>query len=236
MRFWLWLIGLGAVIGIGAASRHAASFAMLKTAFHATGSRPLGYSLNGWVALPSSDSSRSLTALVQEAASPAHLKGPIRVTQGLRYRKATVLQTVGGIKSEIIVERLASGATFLVMDRVSNQGFYGLGGSEAIMSRVLRHFGPVHMSETLEGTLPNPNMTVPQQSAIVQKALGAVGARPVSPLQTRRLVSVAGYTSQIPEKQQLSGKAVNIQVAVTANHYRHATEVLVGSPLITVTY
>ncbi|PSR38106.1 MAG: hypothetical protein C7B44_00430 [Sulfobacillus thermosulfidooxidans] len=230
----LWVLAVAILVWMGASVR-AAVISPLMTAFQATKATPQGFSINGWVEMAGTARGMSLRQWVNKLATQSHVTGTVQQTQGADYQKADIHATIAGFKTELIAERLASGATYLVIDRVGSQGFHGLSESTALVRRILAPYGAVHLSLTLQGTLPHP-LTVSQEESLVNQAFRAVGASRVNGIQTPQYVSVAGYTAFIHSHDSLQGHAVNLQVATNYNTYWDEEQVDVGTPLVTVTY
>lgn len=235
MRNLLWILGVAGVLWIGAMAR-AAVVSPLTTAFRATGATPRGFSLNGWVQLSSGQQSGSLRVLLEKVANQAHISGPIHLSTQSNYRKASLSRRIAGFYSKVIVERLANGSTFLVIDRVGSQGFRGLKESQMAIRTVLAGYGRLHLAVTLQGVVPSRSMSPSGRNRLIQKALQAVGATPVNGITTRLYSATAGDTALIGSHDSLSGHPVNIQVAVSQNTALQGEQVDVGSPLVTVTY
>lgn len=234
MKLAWWAAGLAAVVWVGASTRDRVAQPLMM-AMKATGAAPAGYSLNGWVELPAAASRTPLDRLLGELSAATRIAGETVSTSGPNFRKVSVTRTVAHIRTQLIVERLSSGRTFLVIDRVSAQGVYGLDESDWLIRQTLAHWGTVHLAMTLQGWI-RPAITRGAYPRVVGEALAAVSARRVNGIATRRYVSVAGDTPLISQHDMLAGHPVDIQVAVTANPYAGATEVDIGSPLVTVTY
>lgn len=233
MKGWIWLAVGSAVIWMGWNAQ--ADIAPLKTAFHATGATPVGYSLNAWTRLSGKDSRLPLTTLLDKVSRSAKLTGTIHASRGTDFRKQSLQQTHAGITTRLIVERLGSGATYVVLDRVSTQKFYALNETEQLFHRLLGRYGQPHMAITLEGTVARWT-SGKAQSAIIQHAFQAIEAKKVNAVQTAHYSSQAGFTPLISSHDSLQGHPINVQVAVAYNTYLHKTQVDVGSPLVTVTY
>lgn len=228
-----WMAAGVLVVWMGASSRPL--IAPLESALRATGAAPAGYSLNAWAKLAPTAARASLTALLERLAESAHLAGPVSPSSGPGFRKESLETRVAGITTRLIVERLAGGATYAVLDRVSTQNFYGLGESRDLFAHVLSRLGSPHMAITLEGTVPGQRSPA-ERAALVREAFSAVGATRVNGISTAHYLAAAGYTPAIAQADQLAGQPVNIQVAVTYNTYLHRTQIDIGSPLVTVTY
>lgn len=236
MKTILWGVSLAGIVWVGAWLRGNVVSPLL-TAFHATSATAKGFSLNGWVELsPSARSSESLPQLVGQLARSMHVVGPMVTGSGPTYQKVSIGQTVAKFYTDVIVERLQNGSTFLVVDRTGNQGFAGLRESTEMVRETLSQDGKVpHLDVTLEGAISG-HLTTGQAEAMVQKALGAIDASRVNGIATRHYVSVAGDSRLIRSAENLQGNPVNIQVALNYNTFWHQEQIDIGSPLITVTY
>ncbi|MCL4351758.1 MAG: YwmB family TATA-box binding protein [Firmicutes bacterium] len=238
MRNWirngLWAAGVGCVFWAGASVR-AAVVSPVMTAFHATKAHPAGFSINGWVELPPSSRSQNLENIVRGLAQKTHIQGPVHFDQGTDYQKTVIRQNIAGFSSELIAERLASGATYMVIDRVGSQGFSGLEESLGLVRHVLANYGSLHCSLTLQGTLPQ-KLSTTKAKHVINQAFRSIAAKSVNGMTTAHYVSVAGDSGFIHSHDYLQGHPVNIQVALSYNTYLHQEQVDVGTPLVTVTY
>lgn len=234
MRNIWWLLALAGLVFIGARSR-GGPYQALETAFNATGAKPSGYSLDDWLVLPAADDHRSLSTLVEGLASRGHLPGAVRRSEGLNYAKAEIVADAGKVNTTLIVERLASGATYAVVDRAGGQGFYGYDESLKWTQSLLAPFSGQHLSITLEGLIRG-QLDTAEQTAVVHRTLDAVNAAPVNGMTSPALVSEAADTTELADHDTLQNRPINLQVAVNYDGYLRATQVLVGTPLVTVTY
>lgn len=230
----LWIGGIGLVLWMGASVR-AAVVSPVMTAFQATQAHSDGFSINGWVQVAPAASNQNLDDIVHHLSQKTHIRGIVKRERGTGYEKAIMVQKVAGFFSELIAERLASGATYVVIDRVGHQGFQGLNESLGLVRNVLSPYGPLHLSLTLQGTLPH-RLSLAQQQQVVNRAFRAIGAQRVNGIQTAHYLSIAGNSGFIDQHDTLQGHSVNIQVALNYNTYLHAEQVDVGTPLVTVTY
>lgn len=230
MRFVFW--GLAALVAAALWVRATPSAPGLTAAFSATGARAEGYSLNDWVTVPGG---RDLPPLARAVARRLGVDARPVATRGPGWRKVTVTGTVGSVVTRVVAERLASGSTYLVVDRAASGGFAGLAENRDLLARVLSPYGPVHAAVTLEGTLPRP-FSPRAAAALVDRVFRHVGARRENGVTGRTWVSVAGYVPGLPAPLSLQGRPVNFQCAAVAGARPGTTEVLVGSPVITVAY
>lgn len=234
MKTVLWIGAVAAILWVGASVR-AAVVSPLLTAFNSTHAKPTGFSLNAWVELGPPAQTQSLPVLVHQLTHSLHVQGPAITASGPTYQKYSVSATVAGFYTDVIGERLQNGNTFLVIDRTGSQGFQGLRESSQIVSQVLSPRGSVHLSVTLEGSLPGPLSAVEEEN-VVNQAFSAVGATRVNGIATPQYVSIAGHSNLLQESENLQGHPVNIQVALNYNTYWGQEQIDIGSPLVTVTY
>ncbi len=230
----MWVAGVGLVLWLGASAR-AAVISPVMTAFSATKARPQGFSINGWVELSSAQNHTPLPQLVKKLAHAGHIHGLLETASGTDYHKVFVHVSTAGFTTELIAERLASGATYLVIDRVGSQGFRGLSESTSVVKHVLDPYGSLHLALTLQGTLARA-LSESAEETLVSQAFAAVAAKRVNGIETSQYVSVAGDSPFIHTHDELQGHPVNLQIATNYNTYLHAEQVDVGTPLVTVTY
>jgi hypothetical protein len=231
MRNILWIAGLGALIWIGA---HAAAAVVspLMTAFHATGARPQGYSINDWVQLHNKGSIGRVEA---QTAAKLHVSGPVHRTVTSTYVQVSQSARDAGENTRVIAETLSTGASFLVIDRSSPHGLSGITAAQTLFSGILKPLGRLHSDINLEGSIAG-RLSRAQENAIINKSLQAIGANDVNGIDAKGYVSMSAATPFIKSADRLQGHPVNVQVALSYNPYLHATTVYVGTPLITVTY
>lgn len=233
MKWLAWTAAGALLIWLGSSAR--AIVFPLETAFRATRAKPAGYSMNGWVRLTGQASKEALLPLLDQASTEMHVRGPIVSSNGTGYQKESLTAIAAGIRTRLIVERLSSGQTYLVLDRVTREGFWDVSASEQLFRAVLSRYGAVHLALTLNGEIPG-RMSTADELKMMHRAFDAVGASWFDGVSTARYLSEAGQTPLIPSHDLWSGRPVNLQIAVGYNAYLRATQVDVGSPLVTVTY
>ncbi|MCL8208143.1 MAG: YwmB family TATA-box binding protein [Actinomycetia bacterium] len=231
MRLVFW--GLAALVAAALWVRATPARPGLTAAFAATGAQAVGYSLNDWVALP--NSAADLAGLARGVARRLGVGAAPVASRGPGWRKVTVRGTAGSATTQVVAERVASGMTYLVVDRAVAGGFYGLAENQQRIAQVLSAYGSLHQAVTLEGTVRRP-FTPTAAAALVDRAFRRLGAQRVNGVAGRRLVSVAGYAPGLLAPLSLAGRPVDFQCAAVAGGQPGTMEVLVGSPVITVTY
>ncbi|MBX5467566.1 MAG: YwmB family TATA-box binding protein [Firmicutes bacterium] len=235
MRLWIWLLAIAALLWVGSRAGQD-PVGPLDQALSAAGANPAGWSLNAWVALAHPLSVEDLGATVGRLAAALHVTAPVRVVRGIGYDRAWVEGAEGTWPTEVMAERLSSGATFLVVNRSGTGGLTGLSSSEYLIRRQLSAWGAVHVAVTVEGLVHGQPWSPATKQAVVRRMLERVGAQAETPWSESAAVAVAAYTPQIARSERLDGRRVNLQVAVTYDRWLEANRVYVGSPLITVSY
>ena len=231
LRNILWIIGLGGLVWIGA---HAEGMvvAPLTTAFSATGAHPSGYSVNDWASITES---QPLVGAAQKLGKTLHMHASLVSRSTPEYRQISETQITSGVTTRVIVEQLRGGTTFAVLDRTSSHGFSGLSTTQRFFEEILRGQGSVHCNVNLVGTLPG-RVSLTHAHQLMAQGLNAIGAVSLNSVKAGDYIATAAHTPFISTGDSLDGRPVNIQIAFTYNAYLHATQVYVGSPLLTVTY
>lgn len=227
----LWSLVMSGFIVIGAKSS-VSPYGALGTAFDATRAHAIGYTLDGWEPLlKDGDGHAALAGLALDVAHRAHLHGAVRLTKGPGFQKAEVVQSQRGIKTEMIVERLASGGTYVVLHHASGYGFYGIGQSVLWAKNLLSQEGnSTHLCLTLEGYVRN--LPPSQQMKGIDKALAAVHARALS----SRRVSATTYVLQSANVIGWPCHPMHVQIVMHREPNDAVTKVLVGTPVVTAKY
>ncbi|MCL6631817.1 MAG: YwmB family TATA-box binding protein [Alicyclobacillus herbarius] len=75
-----------------------------------------------------------------------------------------------------------------------------------------------------------------QEDAVVSRVLGSVSARRVEGIQTGSLLSISAYSPLSSIRLTSDGHKMNLQIGVHYDSYHHYTHVVIGTPIITVTY
>jgi hypothetical protein len=207
----------------------------LYTAFQATGAAPSGYAVNDWVEWPALTPQPALAAAAAALAADMGIAGPLRPTHGPGWVKWGRERQVGSVETQVLAERLLSGTAYLVVNRAVDAGFVDFPPAIQATRARLTPYGLVHQNITLMGSLPG-RLTQGDERALLARTLRAVGAREVWSTLDGNLVSLSAYAPALGSGLSYRGRAVNLEVALSYDPQDDATEVLVGSPVITVTY
>lgn len=234
MRTTFWLLTMGAAAWLGWNSLTAGG-SPLYAAFRATGAAPTGYAINDWVVVPDGAGASALKAAAKELATATGVPGPVHETHGATWVKWTAGSVDGSVATRVIAERLLSGADYLVIDRSVTGGLTDYReAAKATFSR-LSPYGSVHQNLTLIGTVPG-RLTPPAERRLLGLVLTTAGGTEVNSVADREIVSLSAYAPHLGPGLTYSGRRVNLEAALSYNPETDSTEVLVGSPVITVTY
>lgn len=230
----LWALAMGVVLVGG--YRAVFSGTPEYQVFQASGARPSGYALSDWVTLsPAQVKGQSLFSLASGVATAVHLRVALNRSSGPNWENVTGVKTAGDVATKLVAERLASGAIYLVLDRSVNGGFQGLQESEHILSQALARYGPEHENVTLIGTLPGRVGTA-RIRHLLERMLRTAQAKEVDSIHQPALTSLTAYSPRLSGRLRLAQAWVNLECAFAYNPGQHDTEILVGSPIITITY
>jgi len=206
------------------------------TGLRASGAAPAGYTVSDWVQVaPPKAESLPLPATLEAIGTELGCRDPVQTTTASTFVRWTVRCQSGTVATRLTAERFADGTVYLVVDRAVAGTLANLSWTEAVAQAVLNPWHPVHASVTVEGWLPGL-LSRSGARAVVARVLGAVGAREVNGVAAREWVSVTGYGPRCGPSLRLGRQPVNLEVAVVRDLVTHRTEVLVGMPLIAVTY
>ncbi|MCL6517962.1 YwmB family TATA-box binding protein [Alicyclobacillus sp.] len=91
------------------------------------------------------------------------------------------------------------------------------------------------ISGCIEGSV-NARMSGGQKERLISEALGAVQARRVEGITSDGVVSISADSPLAPGGILTHGHRMNLQVAIHDDTYHQRTDVLIGTPIITVSY
>lgn len=257
MKKWMvfTLVG-GAVLGLALHHTAAANAApnpavtaqktaqLLEKSFGATHAKVAGYEIDNWSQLTTahqtmSDLARQASKFMQE----------FPVQQAKTYKYA--------VTNELYYEVTGIGPHHTHVTATLSSFHYPNNTNTAVFTvRVdgqttnLTHFEPV--LQQLDAALTSLNL-LPQISAcvegttgakiigdsanqVVNEAFHAVGAKRVEGMQTNLETSISGYSPESSTVILTNGHKMNLQVAVHYDAVNQRTNILVGTPIITVTY
>ena len=116
----------------------------------------------------------------------------------------------------------------------SNLGAFG--HDMANIEEVLQHERVIpEISACIIGSR-GARMSGGQAESLIQDVFASVHAQRVEGVTTPHYTSISGYSAMMPQYILTDGRKMNIQVAVNYDAVHHRTNVLIGSPIITITY
>jgi len=132
---------------------------------------------------------------------------------------------------------VASGSSLMTV-RVDGQAS-SLAGFAPVLQKLETAIASLHVlpqiSACIEGST-NGTILGDSVTRVVSQAFDAVGAHEVEGLKTNLVTSMSGYSPEESNVILTNGHPMNLQVALHFDTVTHRTNVLVGTPIITVTY
>lgn len=131
----------------------------------------------------------------------------------------------------------ASGSSLMTV-RVDGQAS-SLAGFAPVLQKLETAIASLHVlpqiSACIEGST-NGTILGDSVTRVVSQAFDAVGAHEVEGLKTNLVTSMSGYSPEESNVILTNGHPMNLQVALHFDTVTYRTNVLVGTPIITVTY
>jgi hypothetical protein len=262
MRLWLWLaIGIGALLVFlrvpltpgavfspspaQAAERQAA---YLSEAFLASKAHPTGFEVHDWTQV-----NRQFMTVRQLSILAKKLQ------QELRVRNAKVTQKAVGKETYVAVRGLATDGGTVAIFLSSFQGQQGSGQTVLVIREDVSHLHPhdvhknlsndletvakataeLHLSSQISACIQGyvgDRMEDGQQDKLAARVMQAVHAQRVEGIKTGLLTSISAYSPLGSTFITGNGHKMNLQIAVHYDDYHQRTNVVIGTPIITVTY
>ncbi|MCL6627733.1 YwmB family TATA-box binding protein [Alicyclobacillus shizuokensis] len=247
-------IQTGAHVEAGAANEESAVEARCLTrAYAASGAHPLGFEVHNWsevnqqfmrVSQLSTMADRVRQEMAQHGANLIHMKTLRKAVDGEAY-VAVEGETKQHARVSIILSSLRASAataqTVLVI-RADEPGT----DLDDVQKRVSAWWTveqaaveSFHASPQISACISgyrDGRILNGQQGAMVSRVLESVSARRVEGIHTGSLTSVSAYSPLGSVWMTSDGHKMNLQVAVHYDSYHHYTHVVIGTPIITVTY
>jgi hypothetical protein len=218
------------------AGRTPGSLGPLLTTFRASGANAAGYSINDWVVLPPARTTRSaLDRLARAMAARAGCQSQVRLQSLSGALRARTSCPVPGGTLTLTAEAVTARGRYLVADETVAGSFPALSANRTRVRELLAQFGPVHESLTLEGTLPGL-ANAARDRLLLSRVLAAGHAREVNGERGREWVSVSAYAPGLGHFVTTQSQRINLELAVVREPGARTTLVLVGFPLIAITY
>ncbi|MGC8488943.1 MAG: YwmB family TATA-box binding protein [Clostridia bacterium] len=218
------------------AGRMPGSLGPLLTTFRASGAHAAGYSINDWVALPPARTTTvALDRLARAMAARAGCRSQVRLQSLSGALRARTSCPVPGGTLSLTAEAVTARGRYLVADETVSGGFTALSANRTRVRELLAQFGPVHESITLEGTLPGL-ANAARDRLLLSRVLAAANAREVNGERGREWVSISAYAERLGPSVTTQSQRINLEVALVREPGVRITLVLVGLPLIAITY
>jgi hypothetical protein len=225
-------------------SLDSASF-ILKS-FRATGAVPSGYVIHNWSQLNQTFTSEAkLLPIASELASQLGLHD-VKPYEHQDERDSYVRLLGTGESGQTVSITLASlkgymagaqSTTILTIhDSAYGHKLDELHEDLIRIRRVLARQGITpQISACIQGTV-SARMNDVHEFRLISKALTVVGAHRIEGVESELVDSISAYSPIAPTFIVTNGRKMNLQVAVHYDSYHQRTNVLVGTPIITVTY
>jgi hypothetical protein len=213
----------------------------------ATGAQLQEYSINAWVKLPDEHySDKELQTLVEQVMEQLDMHGPnYEVIHQQRNNHRTVKAEYSRPDNHVVVmvqvvPNQTEGSkteAYLVVNFESlieeNTSIIPL--QEKINKIVKKNGDSPRISTCLIGWLDGKLMDG-ESEAMLKSAFSAIDGIIVDKLVQDHYVSATGFSSAIADCLQVSGKKINMNIAIRYSQYENRTYVVIGSPIITREY
>lgn len=218
---------------------------LLNTAFAATGAQVEAYSIHNWSVL---NDTFIDPAIVQSSAE--QVAGALKIQSPTVYQHADDTQrvyqlfgkwdaqtTVAVIVNSMRQTQPAWAQTSLVI-RIEYEGNDSQGLQQAISrvrAAVNKTGAKPQISTCIKGFL-NDRMDGMERDRLISNTFQTVQASETEAMRTDMLTSVSGYSKLSDEYITTNAKRMNMQMAVHYETYQKKTQVLIGSPILTIEY
>lgn len=177
---------------------------------------------------------RSGRSLADELAR-AGIHGPYSVQLEPFFHRVAAGGGTRWVLESVRLTGLRPGAeTLLVADAVVGPG--SLATAEERLAGTFRRLGlRPRIEVTVRGSRPG-RLDRFRRRKLVAEIIRSLGGRPVEGVSGRDLTSVAAYAPGLGPVVLAAGRPLNLQVAISYNGYARRTEIILGSPLIAISY
>lgn len=218
-------------------------------AFEATGAKTDGYEVNNWTKLSDKfESEKQLSDVVTKLEQELHMASPKTVSHhdsGDGHSGQTFYEAYGSWGDQTNVSVTASSFKFasgpdetILVIRADSTGSNLKAFADAVsqIQTAVQSLGAQpQISCCVEGFL-DAKMNGGQSESLVRKTFKAVAASEIEGVQTGSLTSISGYSTKLPQYILTRGRKMNIQVGLHYDTVHQRTNVVVGAPIVTVTY
>ncbi|KPV42834.1 YwmB family TATA-box binding protein [Alicyclobacillus ferrooxydans] len=227
----------------------------LETAFRATGSQVNGYVVNNWSQVNNNfESLQQITSFVDKIGQELGVQN----AKFLTHQDTGTTQTASNGHSDQNTSEVYGTWPDSTQITVTASTFnFGNGQKETLLVIWARSKGSnlkqfeqdlstIRNILDSEGVAPEisaciigsqgARMSGGQAESLISEAFASVHAARVEGVSTSLYTSISGYSAMMPQYILTDGRKMNIQIGIHYDAVHHRTNVLVGSPIITVTY
>jgi hypothetical protein len=216
----------------------------LEEAFAATGATASGFVINSWAQLDDNfDEMSQISKIVGKTAqdlSITHAKVIKRTEDGERYYEIQG-DRPSGASAAVIVTSLdapddGTQTVMVVREDATKYQKDTLSNDLEQLNKTARIWtnNPV-ISACIEGSTDD-RMGDAVTRQLIQHVFARVDAKRVEGITTGDVTSISGYSPLGPDFIQTNGRKMNLQVGLHYNDVDHRMNVVVGTPIITITY
>jgi TATA-box binding len=217
---------------------------LVSKAFTSTGAKQTGYSVHDWSVIDEQyHTKQDLQALGERLNKTLQIHNPVT------YESANGSQNVYQIRgnwdsktsiSMMLTSMLFPGknpqTTLVIRAESSAQGLRELPTYiDQIKKTIALTNARPQISTCIQGFLSDRMNTV-ERNQLISKTLSSVNANELEGVRSDLVASISGYSPMSQDFITTNGKKMNLQVAIHYDSYRHQTQVLVGSPIVTIEY
>jgi len=218
-------------------------------AFAATGAQMSGYAIHDWSQLSYQfESVRQIGEIVDKLGQELGIQMEKKIQNNIAgdgHSGQTFSEVYGtwadstNISVTVSSFRFRTGQeeTILVISVTSNgHNLTDYQGDVVRIQKALTSIGASQqISACIEGSRGDM-MSGGQAQLLIKHAFESVGATSVEGVQTSELSSVSGYSAESPQYILTRGRKMNIQIGIHNDTVHQRTNIVVGTPIITVTY
>ena len=227
----------------------------LETAFRSTGSQVNGYVVNNWSQVNNNfESLQQITSFVDKIGQELGVQN----AKFLTHQDTGTTQTASNGHSDQNTSEVYGTWPDSTQITVTGSTFnFGNGQDETLLVIWARSKGSnlkqfeqdlstIRNILDSEGVAPEisaciigsqgARMSGGQAESLISEAFASVHAARVEGVTTSLFTSISGYSAMMPQYILTDGRKMNIQIGLHYDAVHHRTNVLVGSPIITVTY
>jgi hypothetical protein len=218
----------------------------LSAAMKATGAQLQEYSINAWAKLPDDYDDKELQAIVEKVMEELDMHAPdYEVIHQQRNNHRIVKAEYSRPDNHVVVmaqvvpnqtDKTKTEAYLVVnFESLIEENTAIIPLEEKINKIVKKNGDSPRISTCLIGWLDGKLMDGESQT-ILKSAFSAIGGIIVDKLVQDHYVSAIGFSSAIGDCIQVSGKKINMNIAIRYSQYENRTYVIIGSPIITREY